>query len=90
MDSTLLQPVTAVEKDTLVIYILNEDDPIFKENFDFFLLAGVQEGSRCYQAPASNTDSQQVLAQLRAFHGIRSIFRSDQAFTDCTCVSAVG
>jgi hypothetical protein len=36
----------AVVKDTLVIYVLNEDDPIFRDNFEYFLLAGVQEDSR--------------------------------------------
>lgn len=45
--STLLQHVTALKKDTLVVYVLNEDDPIFSENFQYFMLAGVQEGSRC-------------------------------------------
>lgn len=37
----------AVKRDTLVLYIHNEDDPIFRENFEYFLLAGVQENSRC-------------------------------------------
>jgi hypothetical protein len=45
-DSKPLQPVAAVKKVTLVIYILNEDDPIFKDNFEYFLLAGMQESSR--------------------------------------------
>lgn len=45
-DSALAQPATAVKKDTLVLYIFNEDDPIFKDNFQYFLLAGVQENSR--------------------------------------------
>lgn len=49
--STLLQPVTAVKKDTLVVYVLNEDDPIFSDNFQYFLLAGVQEGSRYVMIP---------------------------------------
>lgn len=35
-----------VTKDTLVLYIYNEDDPAFKDNFHYFLLAGVQENSR--------------------------------------------
>lgn len=39
-------PPVPVERDTLVIYIYNEDDPIFKENFHYFLLAGVQADSR--------------------------------------------
>jgi len=39
-------PPVPVERDTLVIYIYNEDDPIYKENFHYFLLAGVQADSR--------------------------------------------
>lgn len=57
-DSTVPQPVTAEKKDTLVIYTLNEDDPLFKDNFEYFLLAGVQEGSRCDRAtPIQNHSS---------------------------------
>jgi hypothetical protein len=37
----------AVLQDTLLAYIYNEDDPVYKENFQHFLLAGVQPGSRC-------------------------------------------
>jgi hypothetical protein len=37
----------AVQQDTLLVYIYNEDDPVFRDNFQHFLLAGVQPGSRC-------------------------------------------
>jgi hypothetical protein len=37
----------AVQQDTLLVYIYNEDDPVYRDNFQHFLLAGVQPGSRC-------------------------------------------
>jgi hypothetical protein len=37
----------AVLQDTLLVYIYNEDDPVYRDNFQHFLLAGVQPGSRC-------------------------------------------
>jgi hypothetical protein len=40
-------PKAEVARDTLVLYIYNEDDRIFRENFEYFLLAGVQQNSRC-------------------------------------------
>jgi hypothetical protein len=40
------------EKDTLVVYIYNEADPVFTDNFNFFLLAGVQQDSRWAAAAA--------------------------------------
>lgn len=45
-EGSRLTQKAAVAKDTLVIYVLNEDDPIFRDNFEYFLLAGVQEDSR--------------------------------------------
>lgn len=40
------EAAAAVDKDTLVIYVLNEDDPLYRDNFEYFLLAGVQQDSR--------------------------------------------
>jgi hypothetical protein len=40
----------AAQQDTLLVYIYNEDDPVYRENFQHFLLAGVQPGSRCRYA----------------------------------------
>jgi hypothetical protein len=49
----------AVPVDTLVIYIFNEDDPVYPSNFQHFLAVAVQENSRC---------SYIVLVQERSLH----------------------
>lgn len=40
------QVVQPVQQDTLVVYIYNEDDAVYKQNFQHFLVAGVQPNSR--------------------------------------------
>jgi hypothetical protein len=60
----------AVARDTLVLYIYNEDDPIFRDNFEYFLLAGVQENSRCglVKSASSNFPKYSCLLQCFDFH----------------------
>lgn len=41
------QQVAAVQQDTLVVYIYSEEDPMYKDNFQHFLIAAVQPNSRC-------------------------------------------
>jgi hypothetical protein len=46
-DAAAAAAAPAVVQDTLLVYIYNEDDPVYQENFQHFLLAGVQPDSRC-------------------------------------------
>lgn len=41
------QQLVAVQQDTLVVYIYNEEDVVYRDNFQHFIISAVQPSSRC-------------------------------------------
>ncbi|KAF6262624.1 hypothetical protein COO60DRAFT_600618 [Scenedesmus sp. NREL 46B-D3] len=70
----------AVPQDTLLVYIYNEDDPVYRDNFQHFLLAGVQQGSRCRYLVVVQERGLRSAVELPDVPGVEYVFYSGACY----------
>ncbi|WIA42667.1 hypothetical protein OEZ86_008629 [Tetradesmus obliquus] len=79
-DAAAAAAAAAVLQDTLLLYIYNEDDPVYRDNFQHFLLAGVQPGSRCRYVVLVQERGLRSAVQLPEVLGVEYVYYGGTCF----------